>query len=83
MKINILDFEVNLIALVVLLDNVNLKNSANFRRLHLLFSQSMYNIEDYIESMSSKVLLIIKELYENNCSNYDEEVKREYKWIIK
>lgn len=78
------NWETNIIALVTLLDNVNLKNTSNFKRLHLLFYQYFSYYNDWcLDSKSSRVILKIKELYDNNCYKYDEEVEREYKFIMR
>lgn len=74
---SIRDLEVNIIALTVLLDNVYLKKSSNFKRLHLLFYQFLFSYLD-LDTKSSRVLLKIKELYQNNFTKYDEEIKSEY-----
>lgn len=78
---NIRDWETNIVALVTLLDNVNLKNNPNFKRLHLLFYQYLlYYLDLNMEPKNQRVLLKIKELYDNNNYKYDELIKREYKY---
>lgn len=77
------DWEINIVALVTLLDNANLKNSLDFKRLHYLFYQYLSYFTDEIDlnnNKSSRVLLKIKELYDNNNYKYDELIKKEYKY---
>lgn len=77
------DWEIHIVALVTLLDNANLKNSLDFKRLHYLFYQYLSYFIDEIDlnnNKSSRVLLKIKELYDNNNYKYDELIKREYKY---
>ena len=70
------NLEIAIIALTILLDNNNLKNNPNFKRLHFLFYQYVFY---YLDSEPNvRILLKIKELYHNNCNQYDEEIKSEF-----
>ena len=74
---NKLEWDINIRALTTILDNYNLKNNSNFKRIHHLFYQSLlYYLDDRYITKSS--LLEIKKLYENNCSKYNEQIKKEF-----
>lgn len=74
---NKIEWDINIKALTTILDNNNLKNNPNFKRIHQLFYQSLfYYLDDRYITKSS--LLEIKKLYENNCSKYNEQIKKEF-----
>lgn len=75
-----LEWHINIKALTTILDNNNLKNNANFKRIHFLFYESVYYYLTEID-VTENDLKEIRALYQNNCSKYNDSIKNEFENI--